>query len=66
MRSAITVSLVPEARGGPFVYWENLPEACVRAAALGFDAVEIFPRSPKEFDSNLVTALIEDHALKIL
>ena len=37
MFSAITISLVPEARGGPFVFWENLSESCAQAAALGFD-----------------------------
>ena len=25
IRSAVTVSLVPEARGGPFVFWDDLP-----------------------------------------
>ncbi len=46
IRSAITVSLVAEARGGPFVFWDNLPAACARAAELGFDAVEIFAPGP--------------------
>lgn len=65
MRSAITVSLVPEARGGPFVFWDNLPEAWAKAAELGFDAVEVFPRSPREFDSKMVTDLLEDFPLKL-
>ena len=43
MRSAITVSLVPEAKGGPFVYSDGLESAAIDAAALGFDALEIFP-----------------------
>lgn len=42
IRSAVTVSLVREARGGPFVYWDDLPGSLERAAALGFDAVELF------------------------
>ena len=48
IHSAITISLVPEARGGPFVFWDDLAAGCARAAALGFDAVEIFPRSTEE------------------
>ena len=32
MKSAVTVSLVPEARGGPFVFWDDLA-AGVRQAA---------------------------------
>lgn len=46
MKSCVTISLVPEARGGPFVFWGDLANSCRQAAELGFDAVEIFPPSP--------------------
>ena len=46
MKSAVTISLVAEAKGGPFVFWDNLAEGCAHASRLGFDAVEIFPSSP--------------------
>ena len=46
MKSAITVSLVPESRGGPFVFWDHLESAIQQAAELGFDAIEIFPPDP--------------------
>ena len=36
----LLVSLVPESRGGPFVFWDDLPAACRQAKQLGFDAVE--------------------------
>ncbi len=39
MRSAITVSLVPEARGGPFVYSSGLEAACADA---GFENLICF------------------------
>ena len=45
MKSAITISLVEEARGGPFVFWHDLPAACRTASLLGFDGIEIFPPS---------------------
>src|SRR3954447_9527654 len=45
IRSAVTISLVPEARGGPFVFWDDLTSGCRKAAELGFDAVEVFPPS---------------------
>ena len=32
IRSSVTVSLVPEARGGPFVFWDDLAAACRKAA----------------------------------
>lgn len=42
MRSAVTISLVPEAAGGPFVFWNDVGVAAKKAQDLGFDAVEIF------------------------
>jgi sugar phosphate isomerase/epimerase len=50
MRSAITVSLVPEATGGPFVFWNGLEDACCTASRLGFDAIEIFPPNADAID----------------
>ncbi len=50
IRSAVTISLVPEARGGPFVFWEGLAAGCQKAASFGFDAVEVFARSAEELD----------------
>ena len=35
IRSAVTISLVPEARGGPFVFWDDLAAGCRKAAAAG-------------------------------
>ena len=65
IRSAVTISLVPEARGGPFVFWDDLASACQKAAALGFDAVEIFPRSAEEVDAKELRRLLTDHNLKL-
>jgi len=53
MKSCITISLVEEARGGPFVLWDGLQESISFAGQLGFDAVEIFAPS--------VAALQLDH-----
>lgn len=65
MRSAVTVSLVPEARGGPFVFWDDLDAACRSAAALGFDAVEIFPPGPEIFKGDNVASTLARHNLKL-
>jgi sugar phosphate isomerase/epimerase len=43
MKSAVTLSLVEEARGGPFVFWGDAMTALTQAHQLGFDAIEIFP-----------------------
>ena len=50
MRSAVTVSLVPQAAGGPFVFWNGLADACEQASALGFDTIEIFPPNADALD----------------
>ena len=65
MRSAITVSLVPQAKGGPFVFWNGLADAFAQAAAVGFDAMEIFPPSADAIDVAAVQALAEEHSLTI-
>ena len=65
MRSAITVSLVPQAKGGPFVFWNGLADAFEQAAALGFDAIEIFPPSASALDRAELRGLVDRHSLRI-
>lgn len=65
MYSAVTISLVNEARGGPFVFWDDLAAGCRRAAELGFDAVEVFPPSADAVDANLLKKLLVDHHLRL-
>jgi sugar phosphate isomerase/epimerase len=64
IKSAVTISLVPEARGGPFVFWDDLPAACRAAAELGFDAVEVFAPDARSLGSAL-RRLLDDHGLKL-
>ncbi len=65
MRSAITVSLVEEAKLGPFVFHDGLADACRQAAELGFDAIEIFPPSAAELASANVPQVLSDYGLKL-
>ncbi len=65
IQSAVTVSLVKEAKGGPFVFWEDLPKACRAASELGFDAVEIFAPSPKTVDAQSLKTLLKALGLKV-
>ena len=46
IQTAVTISLVPQAKGGPFVFWDDLAQGMAQAAALGFDAVELFAPGP--------------------
>ncbi|MBM3850436.1 MAG: sugar phosphate isomerase/epimerase [Verrucomicrobia bacterium] len=52
--SAITVSMVPESRNGPFVFHGPLEDGISTAAALGFDGVEIFPTHADDIDGYLL------------
>ncbi|HWB10239.1 MAG TPA: sugar phosphate isomerase/epimerase family protein [Pirellulales bacterium] len=63
--SSVTVSLVPEARGGPFVFWDDLPAACRKAQELGFDAIEVFPPGPDAIHPDALRSLLEEHGLAL-
>jgi sugar phosphate isomerase/epimerase len=65
MKSAVTISLVPEARGGPFVFWDDLAGACARARELGFDAVELFPPDPDAVNPDELRVLLDDNGLSL-
>ena len=65
IRSAVTISLVPEARGGPFVSSDGLERGCAQAAALGFDAVEIFPPSADALNVKELRAVLKRHRLRL-
>ena len=63
IRSSVTISLVPEARGGPFVFWDDHAAACREAKRLGFDAVELF--APREVDAAALRRSLADNGLKM-
>jgi len=63
--SAVTVSLVKEARGGPFVYWDDLEAACQKAKDLGFDSIEIFAPSATAVDPEQLKQLLAQHDLRL-
>jgi sugar phosphate isomerase/epimerase len=65
MKSAVTISLVAEARGGPFVFWDDLAAGCAQASQLGFDAVEIFPTSAESLNIREVKELLARHRLQV-
>ena len=65
IRSSVTVSLVPEVRGGPFVFWDDLPAACGKAKSLGFDGVEVFPPSAGEVNAKELRNLLNDNGLSL-
>jgi sugar phosphate isomerase/epimerase len=65
IKSAVTICLVPEARGGPFVFWDDLPGSIRKAQKPGFDAVEIFPPGPEALKVSDVKKLLGDQGLSL-
>lgn len=65
MRSAVTISLVPEATSGPFVFSSGLEDGCRHAADLGFDGVELFV-APLQLPSDTeVRAILSRYGLAL-
>ncbi len=65
IRSAVTVSLVSEAKGGPFVFWDDLAGACRQAAELGYHAVEIFAPAPDAIPAAQLKPLLQQTGLAV-
>lgn len=65
MKSAITIALVPQIKSGPWVFWENIEDSIAKAAALGFDAVELFTASATAVDAALLQQLSESYHIRI-
>lgn len=65
IRSSVTVSLVQEARGGPFVFWDDYRVAAKKAKALGFDAIEIFTPGPDAIKPAELADILEETGLKL-
>jgi sugar phosphate isomerase/epimerase len=65
MFSAVTVCLVPELKGGPFVYWDGIANAAEDAKTLGFDALEIFAPDADAIDIPLIEREVIARGLKV-
>jgi sugar phosphate isomerase/epimerase len=65
MKSAVTISQVPEALGGPFVLRGPMNEAFATAAAIGFDGVELFLPGPDFMPVEEIQSLADAHGLAI-
>jgi sugar phosphate isomerase/epimerase len=65
IKAAITISRVPEARGGPFVFWDDMDKAAAAAAQLGFHALELFPPDAESVDPSEMEALLARHQIAL-
>ena len=65
IRSAVTVSIVEQARKGPFVFHDSVSDACRIASELGFEAVELFAPSADAIRALPLQELLRQHNLKL-
>jgi sugar phosphate isomerase/epimerase len=65
IKSAITVSIVEQARKGPFVFHDDVADACRTVSELGFDAVELFAPSADAIQALPLADLLKRHNLKL-
>ncbi|MSR54319.1 MAG: sugar phosphate isomerase/epimerase [Gemmataceae bacterium] len=65
VKVSVTICLISEAKGGPFVLWDDLPASITQAASLGYDAVELFPPEPGALDPAYVKELLTRHNLAV-
>ena len=65
MKSCVTISLVEEARGGPFVLWDSLEQSIGFAAELGYDAVEIFSPSVEALNLDTLGGLLDSAGVQL-
>ena len=65
VKSAVTLSLVEQARSGPFLLHLDMERGCAAAAAAGFDAVEIFAPSADSLNARELRRLLTTHGLSL-
>lgn len=65
IKSSITISLVEQAKGGPFVLWDGWEKGCELASQLGFDSVELFAPSADVIQSLPIEDTLNKHQLKL-
>lgn len=65
MKFCITISLVEEARGGPFVLWDGLEKSIAFAGELGYDAVEIFSPGVEVIDPDALGKMLDSAGVKL-
>lgn len=63
VKSSATICTVPQLQGGPFIFWEEIPISCKKAATAGFDAVEILAPSAEAINKNELQQALISHNL---
>lgn len=65
IKSCVTIALVPQIKTGPWIYWNDLEKSMAKAAALGFDAIELFTSAADAIDVATLSNLLLKYKLKL-
>ena len=65
IKSAVTVALVPQIKTGPWIFWDDLEKSMGQAAALGFDAIELFTASGHAVQPDTLKILLKRYNLTL-
>ena len=65
IKSSITINLATQVKTGPWVYREPVAVSLSKAAALGFDGVELFTASANSVDAALLERLLQQSGLQL-
>lgn len=65
IRSAVTIALVPQIKSGPWIFWEDLEHSMEKAAALGFDGIELFTASADTIVPDRLNELLQKYNLQL-
>ena len=65
MKSGITINVATQVETGPWIYREPLEVSLSKAAALGFDGVELFTASAHSVDADLLARLLQQFGLPL-
>ena len=65
IKSAVTIALVPQIKTGPWIFWDKLEESVGKAAALGFDGIELFTATGNAIDACQLKTLLQQYNLKL-
>lgn len=65
IKSGITINLAGQVKTGPWIYRESLEESVSKAAALGFDGVELFTASAASVNADLLERLLQQHGIRL-
>jgi len=65
MKSSVTISMVPELKGGPWIYHGDLEGSIIKASELGFDAIEIFTKAADQINHKYLAKLLQQNGLRL-